>query len=173
VTGILSDYEHPLATCSIEFNKAVAYPAAAEGERSGLYIGDFKYLKSLALSSKFITDASILRGVVDCKSLRKLELSASSLTDESLISLVDEMDLDTLKTELCYNFTSDAIRYAKDKMKNRNISINDYNGPMKQSEIPQFMRRNDKSTVQLNRVDVVGDPNQPRSSPSVKIGGQL
>lgn len=42
----------------------------------------------------------------------------------------------------------------KEKMKGRQFSLNEYTGPMKQSDIPKFMRRNWNVCVRLNKLDI-------------------
>lgn len=42
----------------------------------------------------------------------------------------------------------------KEKMKGRKVSLNEYAGPMKQCDIPKFMRRNWNVCVRLNKLDI-------------------
>lgn len=40
-----------------------------------------------------------------------------------------------------------------EQMKGRQLSLNEYTGPMKQSEIPKFMRRNWNVAVRINKLE--------------------
>jgi len=63
------------------------------------------------------------------------------------------------------------VNQAKEMMKGRTLCLNDYNGPMKQSEIPKFMRRNGNVSVRLNKLEV--SRQQPSSSTSILVAAPL
>jgi len=82
--------------------------------------------------------------------------------------LVEELDLNVLKTEHCYQLTKGVARYAKDKMKGRQVEINEYHGPVKQSEIPKFMRRNGHVSVLIKNFKSELKNNLPDGPSSTK-----
>ncbi|ODM99831.1 hypothetical protein Ocin01_06859 [Orchesella cincta] len=129
-------------------------------------ISCMKNLRSLSLGSPKLTDYSILHGVALCKGIRRLHLLSNGITDVSLRKLSSELDLFYLKTEYCFQLTKDMVLYVKNQMKGRTLSLNEYTGPMKQSEIPKFMRRNGSLSVRLSKLDIVDTQLSPSLSSS-------
>jgi hypothetical protein len=82
-------------------------------------------------------------------------INSIQVTDVSLERLVNELDLYEIKTEHCYKLTKYVAKYAKDKMRGRSVYINEYQGPLKQSEIPKFMRRNGNLAVRMPKVNAI------------------
>lgn len=76
------------------------------------------------------------------------------ITDKGLLRLSSELDLFYLKTEYCFQFSTAAVQHVTKKMKGRQLSLNEYTGPMRQNEIPKFMRRNWNASVRLNKLEI-------------------
>ncbi|CAL8093048.1 unnamed protein product [Orchesella dallaii] len=134
-------------------------------------ISCLKNLRSLSLGSPKLTDYSILHGVILCKGIRRLHLLSNGITDISLQRLSSELDLYYLKTEFCFQLTKNMIHQVKKNMKGRTLSLNEYAGPMKQSEIPKFMRRNGSVSVRLNKLEIIDTQFSP--SPSLSSSSVL
>jgi len=128
-------------------------PSLSNGVDPEPSIADLTELRHLSLASPKITDRSITEGVIYCRNLRHLYLSSNGITDTSVLTILDSLDLFTFQTRFCFEITKSVVAHAKKKLFGRVVSINEYHGPLKQSEIPKFIRRNGSVVVRMNKIN--------------------
>jgi len=102
-------------------------------------------LKRLRLESNKLTDYGIQASLVEeLQNLEELTLLCYKVTDESLMAIARNMELKVLKTEFCYELTSDAIQNATRLLKERGtkVLINPFCGQMEIEKIHDFLNEN-------------------------------
>lgn len=65
------------------------------------------------------------------------------------------------------------MNQVKKAMKGRLLSLNEYDGPFRQSEIPKFMRRNGNASVRIDKMDMITCQQLSQPSSSSKPESEL
>ncbi|ODN02379.1 F-box/LRR-repeat protein 13 [Orchesella cincta] len=108
----------PLEICNDMVETGIFTVPTVDLYRRDLYIGSLPFLRTLAVSSPKISDASIAFGVVACKNLKELQIGSPLISDKAIIFLSNRVckDMDVLDISKCSKLTEQSTFYAHEKL---------------------------------------------------------